>query len=188
MDKNLTTYIKKYTLFSHDECDLIIDELQNHEFLRHAFVSYDGVYSQQPGDPTFYNTSDGKMPPDLYKSIMDKLYSTIQSYIDDVGFSWYTAWNGYTAPKFNYYTPGTYMRDHCDHIDHIFPGNPKGVPVLSMIATLNDKFEGGEFILCEEDHSVSKGEIVVFPSNFLYPHRVDPLTSGTRVSMVSWVY
>ena len=187
MNKDLTTYIKKYTLFSHDECDTIMRELKNQEFIRHLFVNYDGEYAEKPGDPTsFY--SGGTMSSELYKSIMDKLFSTIQTYIDDIEFPWYSGWNGYTSPKFNCYTPGNYMKEHCDHIHSIFPGNPKGVPVISIIATLNDDFEGGNFILCEEDHSVSKGEVVVFPSNFLYPHKVNPLTSGTRVSMVSWVY
>ena len=33
---------------------------------------------------------------------------------------------------------------------------------------------------------MGKGSALVFPSCFLYPHRVDPVISGIRYSCVSW--
>jgi predicted 2-oxoglutarate/Fe(II)-dependent dioxygenase YbiX len=33
-----------------------------------------------------------------------------------------------------------------------------------------------------------KGSIMVFPSNFLYPHKVTEVTNGTRYSFVSWCW
>jgi len=32
-----------------------------------------------------------------------------------------------------------------------------------------------------------KGRVVVFPSNFLYRHRVVPITKGERISVVGWM-
>jgi len=32
------------------------------------------------------------------------------------------------------------------------------------------------------------GSVLVFPSNFLYPHKVCPVKKGVRYSYVSWVY
>ena len=32
------------------------------------------------------------------------------------------------------------------------------------------------------------GDILIFPSNFMYPHRVEPVKKGIRFSFVSWVY
>ena len=30
------------------------------------------------------------------------------------------------------------------------------------------------------------GDLVMFPSNFMYPHSVQPILSGTRYSIVCW--
>ena len=32
------------------------------------------------------------------------------------------------------------------------------------------------------------GDVIIFPSNFMYPHRVEPVTKGARYSYVSWAY
>ena len=35
---------------------------------------------------------------------------------------------------------------------------------------------------------IPPGAVLIFPSNFMYPHKVEPVTKGTRYSYVSWVY
>mgnify|MGYP001213588018 CR=1 FL=1 len=35
-------------------------------------------------------------------------------------------------------------------------------------------------------HALKKGDVVIFPSNFMYPHRVEKVTKGTRYSFVTW--
>ena len=34
---------------------------------------------------------------------------------------------------------------------------------------------------------LSAGSIVFFPSNFMYPHSIEPITKGTRYSIVAWL-
>ena len=64
---------------------------------------------------------------------------------------------------------------------------------LSMSIILNDAYEGGGFEFATLEKEVSNiytpyfnrlGSIIVFPS-FL-THRVEPVTKGTRYSLVSW--
>ena len=64
----------------------------------------------------------------------------------------------------------------------------KGIPILSVLGVLNDDYEGGEFVLIDEKINLSKGDIIVFPSNFMYPHKVEPVTKGTRYSYISWIW
>ena len=33
-----------------------------------------------------------------------------------------------------------------------------------------------------------QGDLLIFPSNFMYPHKVEPITKGTRYSYISWVW
>ena len=81
------------------------------------------------------------------------------------------------------------MAEHCDHIHSLFDGEIKGIPILSIVGTLNENYEGGEFIMFQDKEiKLLTGDLLIFPSNFLYPHRVDPVKKGTRYSYVSWVY
>jgi predicted 2-oxoglutarate/Fe(II)-dependent dioxygenase YbiX len=70
----------------------------------------------------------------------------------------------------------------------MFDGERKGIPILSVLGVLNDDYEGGEFYLIDEKTDLSKGDIIIFPSNFMYPHKVEPVTKGVRYSYISWIW
>jgi len=56
---------------------------------------------------------------------------------------------------------------------------------ISMSLTLNSEFEGGELVFVNNrDIGARKGTPIFFPS-FL-PHKVRPVTKGTRYSLVIW--
>jgi len=74
------------------------------------------------------------------------------------------------------------------HVDHGFLA-PR---TFSCIYFLNDDYEGGElcfkFLKQEKELIIEKksNRMIVWPSNFLYPHAVKPVTEGIRYSVVSW--
>ena len=79
------------------------------------------------------------------------------------------------------------MEENCDHITSLFKDG--GIPILSIIIGLNDNYKGGEFIMFKDkEYKIESGDIIIFPSNFLYPHKVMPVTKGIRYSAVSWVW
>ena len=90
--------------------------------------------------------------------------------------------------RLNRYTKGTNMAPHVDNITSIFDGKEKGVPILSIVGILNENYEGGEFIVCNQKIILKTGEIIIFPSNFMFPHEVKPITKGTRYSFITWGY
>ena len=75
------------------------------------------------------------------------------------------------------------------HTDH-FTSSPRH---LSIIINLNDDYEGGDLIFTDQKEKeikrlkLGKGSIVFFPSNFMYPHGIQPITKGTRYSIVAWL-
>ena len=124
--------------------------------------------------------------------IMKKIWFAIEQYIvkDFASFKeWFNGWNGYTSIRFNKYDINTEMKIHCDHIHTIFDGNIKGIPTLTVLGALNDNYEGGELMMFG-DYKIDlpTGSVVIFPSNFMYPHEVKPVTKGVRYSYVSWVW
>lgn len=91
--------------------------------------------------------------------------------------------------RFNKYEVGTNMKPHCDHIHTLFDGEKKGIPILTVLGLLNDDFEGGDFLLIDDKKlNLDAGDIVIFPSNFMYPHSVTTITKGTRYSFVCWAW
>ena len=97
--------------------------------------------------------------------------------------------NKFSTIRFNRYGKGQIMRQHMDHIHSLFDGNEKGIPVLSFILNLNDNYRGADLFFWE-DHAVhlGKGDIIMFPSLFLFPHGVTEAKSGQRYSAVSWAW
>jgi len=88
--------------------------------------------------------------------------------------------------RFNRYKKGTTMRMHYDHIHSLFDGRYKGIPVISFIGVLNENYTGGELIINDQKIDSKAGDIIIFPSCFLYPHEVKEVKKGTRYSFVSW--
>ena len=65
----------------------------------------------------------------------------------------------------------------------------KNLPrAVSCSFALNDDYEGGEFAFFDRElvYKLKKGDALMFPSNFMYPHEVMPVTNGTRHSIVTW--
>ena len=96
---------------------------------------------------------------------------------------------GFSTIRFNRYGKGQIMRQHHDHIHSLFDGQEKGIPVLSFILNLNDNYRGADLYFWE-DHAVhlGKGDIIMFPSLFLFPHGVTEAREGVRYSAVSWAW
>jgi len=85
------------------------------------------------------------------------------------------------------YVEGNFYKKHIDAFHKV---NRQ----LSFIINLNEGYEGGELIFYypnNEQFAYSKielktGDLIMFPSNFMYPHSVQPIISGIRYSIVCW--
>ena len=97
--------------------------------------------------------------------------------------------NKFSTIRFNRYKPGQIMRQHHDHIHSLFDGNEKGIPVLSFVLNLTDNYRGADLYFWQ-DHVVplGKGDIIMWPSLFLFPHGVTEARDGMRYSAVSWAW
>ena len=75
--------------------------------------------------------------------------------------------------------------DHCGSVPR----------TISVVLFLNNDYEGGELnfhdpIDNKKIYTTIKpkpGRCVMWPSNFLFPHSVSPVTKGTRYTIVSWL-
>ena len=188
LKRDLQHYVKQFKgRIDKNLCDTLVREIDTIQFKQHTF--YDartGEFKPRSGSQELSMSYDD-CPS---KSILsEKIWHIIKDYLIYIEMPWYTHWSGYTTPRFNKYDQDKKMALHCDHIQSMFDGEKKGIPILSVLGVLNDDYKGGEFIMFDDTEiKFDKGDVIVFPSLFLYPHKVEPVKSGTRYSYISWAW
>ena len=205
MKKNIEDYLfHKKNFLSKDFCKSTIEKLKVCEWEGHDFTGYEEndpehgfgwqreVKSKHELEPEFIGFTSPAWYEDLAQAnnfIIKELSSALTEYIRGFGYSWFNGWNGYSVIKFLKYAETHKMAEHCDHISSLFDGNVKGIPMLSIVGQLNDDFDGGEFVMWRDKViPFETGDVIIFPSNFMYPHKVEPVTKGNRYSYVSWAF
>ena len=137
------------------------------------------------------------------------IYKELHPYVHEANRNagWNFDWERSEACQFTKYKLNQYYDWHCDSFGKIFD-SPNDINVngkirkLSMTCQLTDgsEYQGGELEfdfrnydpnmrdeskhLRKANEILSKGSIIVFPSDVW--HRVKPVTSGTRYSLVAW--
>jgi predicted 2-oxoglutarate/Fe(II)-dependent dioxygenase YbiX len=190
MKVDLNKYIKVYSSFFEKElCNNTIKDLKNceKEWYEHTFYNpLTNTNKNRSGEQEF---SVSELYTENNKIIMDKIWNGIRNYVDYLDIPFFTSWSGYSAARYNIYRENKKMAEHIDHIQSIFDGERKGIPTLSLVGILNDDYEGGEFIMFgKEQIKLKQGDLLIFPSNFLFKHKVNEVKKGTRYSFVSWVW
>ena len=107
--------------------------------------------------------------------VMPKIYKGY-SHINPPNPPVFDKYSGYWLCK---YPEGGYLSSHTDA-----DGDAGSVTVSYII---NDDYEGGEVVFWDK-HKLDKHEnsVHVYPSNFLYPHKVNTVTKGVRYSIIVW--
>lgn len=79
------------------------------------------------------------------------------------------------------YEKGQFYKTHIDY-------GSENNRIISVLLYLNDNYEGGETYFVRQNIKVKgeQGDILVFPSNYCYPHSAEEILSGTKYSVVTW--
>jgi len=112
----------------------------------------------------------------MHESVFRSIYQCSQDY----GAYWGVGVNYFEVFNFvKYESPGHHFNIHADH-------GPAYVTTVSIVAYLNDNYEGGELYFPRFDLTIkpNQGDVVMFPSTFIYEHASKPMISGTKYSVV----
>ena len=190
--KNLKDYILHLNNWiPQNIIDISIKELSKDKtWQRHTFTNPKTFESKpQNGDKELDVCYGDKLT--YIKELHQLTWKALERYIviDKIGGESFDGWAGFSQIRFNRYNKNKIMSLHCDHIKSLFEGERRGIPILSIVAVLNDDYEGGEFIMFDDyEIKFKAGDLIIFPSVFLYPHLVKPVKKGTRYSFVSWAW
>jgi hypothetical protein len=143
-------------------------------------------YEQIP-DASYRNCYDFKMREDQVESVQEKVgeiykitTGQIRACVEHYSRDYRINMGFMEAVNFVKYSTGEHFSYHSDHAYHY-------VCTVSTVAYFNDDYEGGELHFDKFDLRVKpqEGQIIVFPSTFLYSHASLPVTSGTKFAAVT---
>jgi len=189
MDK-LIDYVKIYNIGDPEFNQFVTENvasIKDEDWTEHQWFAYNEpvVRSNKKELSTYY-------PKSAFAKRKWREYNSaaIDRYLKDMPYD--TTIYGISDVRYNKYQINTQMLRHHDHIRSLFDGMRKGIPVLTVIAAMNPQSEytGGEFVFDNFDTEVrlDMGQIMVFPSVFLYEHHVKEVTSGERFAAVTWAF
>jgi predicted 2-oxoglutarate/Fe(II)-dependent dioxygenase YbiX len=179
---NLQDYVAIYSVNNAKVCNQLIAEIDNLQWNKHA---YNDIVTNKT--TTYEDDLEVVRQDEVAKEhLTNVIKDCLSDYLKNVAPMTFRL-QEISNVRFNRYKVGTNMKLHHDHIHTLFDGERKGVPILTILGLLNDDFEGGDFLMFDgKKLNLSAGDIVIFPSNFLYPHAVTTVTKGTRYSFVAW--
>jgi hypothetical protein len=133
-------------------------------------------------DFKFNSTGLGPKTPENEKlyEMHSEIFSKVRQCVDDYGQYWGVGIMAYEAFNFvKYEGSGTHFKIHADH-------GPTYVATISVVVYLNDDYEGGELWFPRFDlkYKPKAGDVVVFPSTYIYEHASEDMISGTKYSVV----
>lgn len=181
----LESFIQIYEKFiPEDLCDLIINEYENDLDWKTTKIG-EGEVNKSIRNCEVINISVRESISknhSVRKEIDEKLFKIVSDIITDLKSKYNTISisqdSGYELLK---YTEGGFYTQHTDS----FISVPRAI---SCSLCLNDDYEGGEFGFFDREimYKLKKGTVITFPSNYLYPHEIMPVTKGTRYSIITW--
>ena len=182
--KNLEDYIVVLeNMIPEDLCDEIIDEYSKNGNWEIAQVGYDEI--NETRNTNIIGISHAHVigqNPQKRGMIDQKIFNVAGEAIRKYNNLFPTCNieqdSGYDLLR---YEVGQYYKQHTDS----YKKHPRSV---SCSFALNDDYEGGEFAFFDREliYKLKKGSILLFPSSFMYPHEIMPVTKGTRYAIITW--
>jgi len=188
--KNLKDFILVINSIPNRVCDDLLKQIKNQEWRKHVwYINSDKTRYSLDEDASVLHALNEQQ--DILLPFIKKSLSEYQSKMAFKNTKELKAPFVETISpiRFNEYAKHQTMTNHYDIIKDLFDGVHKGVPQISIVGLLNDDFKGGKFLVRDEEIKLKKGDIIFFPSSFLYPHTVTKVTTkNPRYSFVCWAF
>lgn len=185
MSFNIRDYIIVFeNVITHDICDAVLNEFSNEAEWVKTVVGQGVVDNKIRSAETIVISYPHVIEKNLEirqkidKDIFNSAGLAIRKYNEKFPLAKIEEDSGYELLR---YKESQFYTQHTDS----FKARPRAV---SCSFALNDDYEGGEWGFFNRDMviKVPKGSAVLFPSNFMYPHEIMPVTKGARYSIVTW--
>lgn len=163
-------------------CDIVLEEYENTEEWQAALTKdYTNDKARNCdtigiSHPSVINSKSSRIEID--NKLFNCAGKCIQNYNEKFKHADVQEDTGYELLR---YKTGGFYSEHTDS----FLQAPR---LVSCSFALNDNYKGGEFAFFDKEikYKLSKGDALMFPSTFMYPHQIMPVTEGVRYSIITW--
>jgi hypothetical protein len=126
--------------------------------------------------------SDKDFSVDILSDLSKDFSNSIKPYLDHYISKYNLSVRTYENPQLLRYGKGQKFDEHSDRT-MFFPRT------ISLTYYINDEYEGGEIEFVNFNLKVKskKNQLLVFPSNDLYAHKVHSVVDGLRYVIVQWI-
>jgi Rps23 Pro-64 3,4-dihydroxylase Tpa1-like proline 4-hydroxylase len=169
-----------------ERLEQVLDEKSNHYDYMEAMVGY-GMkmpeyrdcydFKYKKTDIQHDNSEASQKLQQLWQDLYDRKVAAVKDYAKKFNVGELRYWE---AMNFVKYGPGQHFQEHSDN------GYSYNC-VVSLVAYPNDDYLGGELEFRLQGLKVKPraGDLFIFPSNYMYPHKSLPVESGTKHSIVT---
>lgn len=130
------------------------------------------------------NLSESMTEVHWFNLLKSNFQSHLERYFNDIKYILPSNFNNIVDVQILKYTNSGFYQYHTDH----YESAPR---TMTCLLLLNNDYEGGELCFVdpngENEWCIEKApaRMVIFPSNFMFPHTVKPV-KGKRISIVGW--
>lgn len=174
----------EHNALTKDECELVINEFEPTDL----WVKSPSIYRMDEDNTEIrFNEQisisgyrkETDRGEDIDQLLVKATMAALKTYGDKVPMWVAESDEGFTIFK---YKTGSKFEEHTDSYR-------VNRPTLSVVIALNDNFNGGEWSFFNGEYQVDlkQGSIMVFPSNFIFPHAISEVTEGTRYVVATWL-
>lgn len=166
-------------IISEDICDQIIERYSNSDKWKDAKISNDKNINKNVRNCEVISISTDQENKDIDHKIFLSINNVFKFLYTKYKTMSVKTDTGYELLK---YDKGGFYKQHTDSFENNYRE-------ISCSICLNDDYEGGEFAFFDQKikHKLKKGSAILFPSNFMFPHQILPVTKGTRYSIITWL-
>jgi len=187
IDRNLSYFIHKSQVLTKDECESIIQWCDESKLIESSKVGKFKVDQSIRKSKTFRIPDNCPYIDLLLQKLNQSFIEYCEDHLEDsyfISIQESTRDGYFFEPlQFTQYDQSDYYRWHTDQ-----GSDPKTIcRLLSFVLYLNDDFENGGTEFPFDTYKCKPGEVLIFPSSFLYPHCGQTVQSGTKKIITTWV-
>jgi hypothetical protein len=185
-DRNLSYFVYTSDCLTETECDEIIKSSEIDNQFEESKIG-DSIHDFSIRKSKTFKLTEQNHTDLILDRLNDCFLEYCEHHLEDLYWSSIqrSTIDGYVFEPLQYtkYDVGNYYNWHVDQ-----GSDTKTIcRLLSFVLYLNNDFEGGFTEFAFDKYKPNVGQVLIFPSNFLFPHCGTKVHSGTKKIVTTWI-
>lgn len=187
IDRNLSYFVYKKQILKEDECLQFIKWCEENKNFESSKIENSEINNLIRKSQTLRLPEDCPYVDLILKKLNEAFLEYCEEYLEDSYFisMQESTRNGYIFEPLQYvkYDNDDFYQWHTDQ-----GTDTKSIcRLISFILYLNNDFVGGETEFVFDKYKPNVGEVLIFPSNFLFPHCGKKIINGNKKIITTWL-